>query len=173
MTSKTILSGSEVNRITLEYFTNPSYYENIGSTSKEANLEWERDVKFYRRRIMALTKDLFRGATADASLRSAFDDYVSSAIAHLKMLDTKDILQDEYSSLEASEIHNTMSCELDEEIGEANSQLMKIPQGGGTLDSFVVVTRPTSQQEDPPKLKTVNLRDPKLKHKGVKRKKKR
>jgi len=173
MTSKAILSESEMNRISIEYFTNPSYYGEIGSASKEDESERKRDVKFYRRRIMALTKDLFRGAVADASLRSAFDDYVSSAIAHLKMLDTKDILQDEYSELEAPEVRHAMPDELDAEVGEANSQLMKVPQGEGTLDSFVVVTRPTSQREDPPKLKTVNLHDPKLKRKGVKRKKKR
>lgn len=173
MTSKAILSESEMNRISIEYFTNPSYYGEIGSACKEDESERKRDVKFYRRRIVALTKDIFRGADVDASLRSAFDDYVSSAIAHLKMLDTKDILQDEYSELQAPETHHAMPGELDAEVGEANSQLMKIPQVGGTLDSFVVSTRPANQQEDPPKLKTVNLQDPKLKHKGVKRKKKR
>jgi len=173
MTSKAILSESEVTRISLEYFTNPSYYGEIGSTSKENENERKQDVKFYRRRIVALTKDLFRGAAVDASLRSAFDDYVSSAIAHLKMLDTKDILQDEYSELQAPEVRHAMPDELDAEVGEANSQMMKVAQVGGTLDSFVISTRPINQQEDPPKLKTVNLQDPKLKHKGVKRKKKR
>lgn len=173
MTSKAILSESEMNRMSIEYFTNPSYYGEIGSASKENDNERKRDVKFYRKRIVALTKDLFRGATADASLRSAFDDYVSSAIAHLKMLDTKDILQDEYSELQTPEVRQAKPGELDAEVGEANFQLMKAPQVGGTLDSFVVATRPACQQEDPPKLKTVNLQDPKLKHKGVKRKKKR
>ena len=173
MTSKAILSESEVNRITLEYFTNPSYYGDIGSASPETEIERKRDVKFYRRRIVALTKDLFRGAATDASLRSAFDEYVSAAIAHLKMLDTKDILQDEYVGLQAPEVRRAMPGELDAEVGEANSQLMKAPPVGGTLDTFVVATRPVDQQEDPPKLKTVNLQDPKLKHKGVKRKKKR
>lgn len=173
MTGKAILSESEVNRISLEYFTNPSYYGDIGRASPETENERKQDVKFYRRRIVALTKDLFRGAAVDASLRSAFDDYVSSAIAHLKMLDTKDILQDEYSGLEVSETRHAEPGELDAEIGEANSQLMKVAHVGGTLDTFVIATRPTSQQEEPPKLKTVNLQDPKLKHKGVKCKKKR
>lgn len=173
MTSKAILSESEMNRISIEYFTNPSYYGEIGSACKEDESERKQDVKFYRRRIVALTKDIFRGAAVDASLRSAFDDYVSSAIAHLKMLDTKDILQNEYSELQAPEVRHAMPDELDAEVGEANSQMMKVAQVGGTLDSFVVSTRTVNKQEDPPKLKTVNLQDPKLKHKGVRRKKKR
>ena len=162
-----------MNRISIEYFTNPSYYGEIGNASPEIENERRRDVKFYRRRIVALTKDIFRGADVDASLRSAFDDYVNSAIAHLKMLDTKDILQDEYSGLEVSETRHAEPCELDAEVGEANTQLMNAPQAGGTLDTFVIAKRSTPQQEEPPKLKTVNLQDPKLKHKGVKRKNKR
>lgn len=173
MTSKAVLSESDVTRISLEYFTNPSYYGNIGRASPETENERKQDVKFYRRRIVALTKDLFRGAAVDASLRSVFEDYVSCAIAHLKMLDTKDILQNEYSELQAPEVPHAMQCELDAEVDEANSQMMKVAQVGGTLDSFVVSTRPTNQQEEPPKLKTVNLQDPKLKHKGINRKKKR
>lgn len=39
MASKAILSESEVNRITLEYFTNPSYYGEIGRASPDTENE--------------------------------------------------------------------------------------------------------------------------------------
>ena len=167
------LSEEEINRITLQYFTNPSYYDDVQPDNAVVEAARRKDVKFYRRRIVAMTKELFRQGTSCKSLQLAFDCYVNSAVAHLKMLDTKDILQKEYQGLEASQPSAICPQEASLKLEEANSRIMKAQQIGGTLDSFVTSTKTVESEEVPPKLKTINLHDPQLKTKGVKRKKKR
>ena len=170
------LTECDVNRMTLEYFTNPSYYGEIKNSIQphEANINRIRDIRFYRRRIVALTKELFREDTLNVSLRNAFNEYVNSAIEHLKILDTKDILQDEYSGLEISQISSEEGINSAEHVVEANSKMImqsKKKIENTTLDSFVLSSCPEEPKEKPPKLKTINLEDPKLKRKGIKQKK--
>lgn len=167
------LSEEDINRITLQYFTNPSYYGDVQPDNAVVEAARRKDVKFYRRRIVAMTKELFRNGTSCKSLQLAFDSYVNSAVAHLKMLDTKDILQKEYQGLEISQPSAISPQEASLRLEEANSRIMKTQQIGGTLDSFVTSTKTIESEEVPPKLKTINLHDPQLKTKGVKRKKKR
>ena len=163
----------EMNKITLQYFTNPSYYGDIRTDDPDIEARKQQDIRFYRRRIVAMTKELFREGTTCKSLQVAFDGYVSSAIAHFKMLDTKDILQEEYQGLDPPELVITNPEESSLKLEEANNCIIKTQQVGGTLDSFVTSTKTVTNEEIPPKLKTIDLRDPKLKSKGVKRKKKR
>ena len=173
MENQPTLSEEDLNRITLQYFTNPSYYDDVQSSDPAVEAARRKDARFYRRRIVAMTKELFRQGTSCKSLQLAFDCYVNSAVAHLKMLDTKDILQKEYQDLEVNQPTATDPQEASLRLEEANSRIMKTQQIGGTLDSFVTSTKTIESEEVPPKLKTINLHDPQLKTKGVKRKKKR
>ena len=170
MAEPSTFSETEVNNLTLRYFTNPVYYSEIGSGDKEVEAQRHRDVKFYRRRILAFTKQMFRGGAANKSVKSAFDNYVNSVVAHLKMSDTKDILQTEYIGLPKDESLELTAEEVNCKLDEANYSMMKKQLVGGTLDSFVT-TSGVENKEIPPKLKTINLLDPKLRTKGIKNKK--
>ena len=166
-----------INQITLRYFTNPTYQPSIlGNSSDSISNE---DIRFYRKRIISLTKDLFRQPAPNESIKDAFYGYIVSAINHLKMVDTHDVLQTEYVDMSAAVAlsASTTSSYFDDDskdiLDEANSSMMKQIQYGNTLDSFVTSTR--SKNNDvipPPKLKCVNLQAPELKINGVKRKKK-
>ena len=84
--------------ITLEFLTNPLYHNMINSKSGLINNNKinKQDIKFYRKRIYALSKDLLKGDSPNESLKKIHDDYVNAAIIYLKMIDTKDIIQEQY-----------------------------------------------------------------------------
>jgi len=61
--------------------------------------------KFYRRRIIDMTKEMFKSTVrtnADTAVLTAFDAYASACITHFKFIDLADTLQDEYVGLETS-----------------------------------------------------------------------
>ena len=170
----------DINQITLRYFTNPTYQSSIlGENSNPISNE---DIRFYRKRIISLTKDLFREPAPNESIKDAFYGYIVSVINHLKMVDTHDVLQTEYVDMSAavalsasttSSYSNNNNNNNKDVLDEANSSMMKQIQCGSTLDSFVKTTRSKNKEVvSPPKLKCVNLQAPELKIKGVKRKKK-
>jgi hypothetical protein len=93
--------------ITLEFLTNPLYHNMINSKSGLLNNRKinKQDIKFYRKRIYALSKDLLKGDSPNESLKKIHDDYVNAAIIYLKMIDTKDIIQEQYKvDLSSNEI---------------------------------------------------------------------
>jgi hypothetical protein len=86
--------------ITLEFLTNPLYHNMLHSKSGLINNRKinKQDIKFYRKRIYALSKDLLKGDSPNESLKKIHDDYVNAAINYLKMIDTKDIIQEQYQN---------------------------------------------------------------------------
>ncbi len=64
--------------------------------------------KFYRRRIIDITKELCRSSgdqdagNADSAVLIAFNAYVRTCIMHFKFVDLADTLQDEYAGLAGS-----------------------------------------------------------------------
>ena len=57
------------------------------------------DVKFYKKRIIQLTKDMMKGEHITNSVNKSYNEYMKSCVAYLKFLDTKDILQEEYKDI--------------------------------------------------------------------------
>ena len=59
-----------------------------------------KDKKFYRKRILNLTRELFFSSDAgNSDVNDAFMNYVYYCVAHFKQTDTNDILQGEYMGL--------------------------------------------------------------------------
>jgi len=94
--------------ITLEFLTNPLYHNMINSKLEATNSNKinKQDLKFYRKRIHALSKDLLKGDSPNDSLKKIHDDYVRAAILYLKMIDTKDIIQEQYKNEILPDINN-------------------------------------------------------------------
>ncbi len=69
--------------IDLEYLVNPVLYNKI--FKKEASKFTREDIKFYRKRVIQLTRDLQKPLLAKSyppSLQLALKEYLSTAIAH-------------------------------------------------------------------------------------------
>lgn len=172
--------------ITLEFLTNPLYHNMINSKSEAINSRKinKQDIKFYRKRIYALSKDLLKGKYPNESLKKIHDDYVNAAIIYLKMIDTKDIIQEQYkidsSTNEISQnellpdinninFSNEMGSNEPSNVADANQQMMRKIVNISNLDNYVIITNsnnPGNEYTLPTK-KEINLHTQELKTKGI------
>ena len=96
------------NKATLEYLTNP-YYQNVLNARNKKNTFIKKDdevnkkdISFYRKRIVALTKDMLKGIEPpfpNKDVKIIYEDYVRNLINYFKIIDRKDILQDQYDKV--------------------------------------------------------------------------
>ena len=173
------MSTEYVNQVTLECLMNKDTYKKYVATKKK-NVVNKKDQKFYRRRILSLTKELLypeesvdkSTASQHPSIVSLFQMYSKASIDHFKTLDKNDIIQEDYVSLTTETAE--MSADDIKTQSEIDKQFMRSIQvrEPNTLDKFV--KRSTiAPKEEPvlPKQKDINLRDPALKNKGIRKKK--
>jgi hypothetical protein len=173
------MSTEYINQVTLECLMNKDTYKKYVATKKK-NVVNKKDQKFYRRRILSLTKELLypeesvdkSSASQHPSIVSLFQMYSKASIDHFKTLDKNDIIQEDYATLltETAE----MSADDIKTQSEIDQQFMRSIQvrEPNTLDKFVKRST-TAPKEEPilPKQKDINLRDPALKNKGIRKKK--
>ena len=173
------MSTEYINQVTLECLMNKDTYKKYVATKKK-NVVNKKDQKFYRRRILSLTKELLypeesvdkSSASQHPNIISLFQIYSKACIDHFKTLDKNDIIQEDYATLltETAE----MSADDIKTQSEIDQQFMRSIQvrEPNTLDKFVKRST-TAPKEEPvlPKQKDINLRDPALKNKGIRKKK--
>ena len=154
-----------INKITLEYLLNPNMLVKNNQTKLDNNLE--KDIKFYRKRINQLTKDMIKGNFPNNDLKMIFENYTYELIYYFKQQDTKDIYQEEYLDLSLNKPNNNTTT--NNEIESINNLLItnkndSIP----TLEKFVKKINITPDNNIIPQKKHINIKDPKLRIKGVK-----
>jgi hypothetical protein len=162
---------------------NKDTYKKYVATKKKSVVN-KKDQKFYRRRILSLTKELLypeetTPATApattinDPNIVGLFQIYSKACIEYFKTLDKNDIIQEDYSTLTTTETAE-MSVEDIKTQAEIDQLFMRSVhvKEATTLDKFVKRST-TAPKEEPilPKQKDINLRDPALKNKGIRKKK--
>ena len=179
------MSTEYVNQVTLECLMNKDTYKKYVATKKKSVVN-KKDQKFYRRRILSLTKELLypeeaaekptttttTTSTNDPNIVGLFQIYSKACIEYFKTLDKNDIIQEDYSSLTSETAE--MSPEDIKTQAEIDQQFMRSihVKEPTTLDKFV--KRSTTAPKDAPilpKQKDINLRDPALKNKGIRKKK--
>ena len=179
------MSTEYVNQVTLECLMNKDTYKKYVATKKKSVVN-KKDQKFYRRRILSLTKELLypeeiatttkpttaTTTTNDPNIVGLFQIYSRACIEHFKTLDKNDIIQEDYSTLTQETAE--MSIEDIKTQAEIDQQFMRSihVKEATTLDKFVKRST-TAPKEEPilPKQKDINLRDPALKNKGIRKKK--
>jgi hypothetical protein len=184
------MSTEYVNQVTLECLMNKDTYKKYVATKKKSVVN-KKDQKFYRRRILSLTKELLypeevaekpttttpptttpTTTTNDPNIVGLFQIYSKACIEYFKTLDKNDIIQEDYSSLTPETAE--MSAEDIKTQAEIDQQFMRSihVKEPTTLDKFVKRST-TAPKEAPilPKQKDINLRDPALKNKGIRKKK--
>jgi len=85
-----------INKITLEYLVNPSIHIKTNNSNDLLN----KDIKFYKKRICQITKDMSCGDFINNNLESLFNNYASQLIYYFKQIDYEDIKQKEYNDLD-------------------------------------------------------------------------
>ncbi len=124
------MSPSLSNKATLEYLTNP-YYQNVLNArnkkntfiNKEDEVD-KKDISFYRKRIVALTKDMLKGIEPpfpNEDIKKIYEDYVKNMINYFKIIDRKDILQDQYDKVIINEDDTSINANANANASSANS----------------------------------------------------
>jgi hypothetical protein len=91
--------SNDADHATLNFFSNPMYLsmikEKLTNTKTDKN---KPDVKFYRKRLIALFKDLLKDEQEPPTqeLKQMYTRFVGTAINHFEIMDKKDIIQGQY-----------------------------------------------------------------------------
>ena len=171
------MSEAFVNQVTLDCLLNKQMYNNQIKTKKAKQINKE-ERKFYRKRIFNLFKEMINGNTPENLLpdvKYAYDNFINSTIQYFKTIDNNDIIQSEYKDVvfltsNFSDIYT--DCSINS-INNSDADLLlmrSIKLDVPTLDKYVKKTlNKKKEQIVLPKQKEINLNDPELKTKGIKK----
>jgi len=163
------MSEDLINKITIDCLMNKEL-QSKNDFNPLLQLNNKKDVKFYKKRIYNLTRNLILSKSTDtlisADVIKSFDNYIIACIHYFKVLDNNDILQEDYKDFESIDNEPNEYDPKDKE--QADKLLMrKINTKSYNLDNFVTKTNITKQGVVLPHKKNINLKDPNLKTKGV------
>ena len=165
-------SENFIHRATMDYMMNPSYYSNCKDMHNDKNMDdvpTLEDKKFYKKRILTVTRELFKPNEHPTHLKILHEGYINYLIEYLKMIDTKDILQEEYEGMADQDTSDGMK---DCSFVNADEYIYNIKPPHITMDDFVTKKTPIKEAESLPQKKNINLKDPVLRTKGVRKKNK-
>ena len=164
-----------VDSASLTFFTNPAYL-NILQRKKLCSLKDNtEEVKFYRKRIITLFKELLKENTATVEIKEIHTMFVNAAIRYFEMVDKKDIIQEHNQAQGQTKGQiSTEEGEFPEEIGEytldeANDLMMRKTITVANLDNYVINKQDISANDTriiPMKI-DIDLKTQDLKTKGV------
>jgi hypothetical protein len=169
------MSEAFVNKVTLDCLLNKSLF-NQQIKNKMSKISNKEDIKFYRKRIYNLFKELLTTNEREdicPDVKYAYDNFVNSSINYFKTIDNNDLLQEDYKDLDETKDIPELNIDNIKSEEEANKLLMRsIKVNMQPLDKFV--KRKNIKPPDQiilPKQKEINLTDPELKIKGINKKK--
>ena len=171
------MSQSLVNQITIDCLLNRETMEKHVMKQREKQINKE-ELNFYRKRIYNLFKETISNkppTDMPPDVKYAYDTFIKASIHYFKVVDNNDLLQEEYKDVDIP-LHDC--SEQDEETAinivanhEANKLLMRsVKMDAPTLDKYVKRTRMKKQDNIIlPKSREVDIMNPELKNKGLKK----
>lgn len=129
------------------------------------------NYKFYKKRIYAITKQLLNNKEVDnipIVLKEVFNDYIKNCVNYFEFIDTSDLLQNEYLTLD----DNLDDVEVNDDISieEINKKLISVKPSKGKIENFFDVYQNKPDNPEFPKQKNLNIKDAAHKKKGIKKK---
>ena len=165
-----------ISDVTLEYMMNKQQYSKHiveHSTILKKETSSRKDKKFYRRRILNLTKRLLNNEKPETmfpDVTSAFEYYSKICVEYFKVLDKTDIIQEDYTDLSSNSVNEIKNDFLSESSIDADNLMMRSIkiQEPNALEKLVK-RKSTKIKKQPiiPLQKNINLKDPYLKNKGI------
>jgi hypothetical protein len=168
-------SDKLISNITLECMMNKELYSKYLDNNLEIKKKYkEKDKKFYKKRIIEITKRLLNNDSLEIEnpgLVFSFDNFIASCIQYFKIIDKTDIIQQEYNDLDLIVENPTVIPDENKDILIVdNKYIMYNLEKENTLDNFVIKVKKEEKPKIFPKKRDINLRDPKLKNKGIQKK---
>ena len=171
------MSNQIIDQITIDCLINKEQYNKYVQHKIDQTI-CRKDRKFYRKRIVDLTRDLLCKPSVHEKeilpdVKVAFDQYIKTCVEYFKSLDNNDIIQDEYKDINTTQLDELLVdgqyTDNTIDLEDSNKLLMRtIHNPKSSLDGFVkrIITKP-AKEPIIPKQKKINLTDPALKIKGV------
>lgn len=177
------ISFNPINQVTLKYMVNNEHFSKyLKNNHLHTDTQFKKDKKFYRHRIISLTKDLFKNNHEDNSVNNTFHSYIISCITFFKFKDRSEFIQKEYNDLQLDKDKNydddnndndsdeliiLNTLENDKQFIKENTEKKIL-----TLDNFVIKKNENKPNIILPQAKEINLKDPIYKYKDGRPKKK-
>jgi len=167
------MSQAYVNQLTIDCLLNKDFV-NKYIKNKQSIKENKEDIKFYKKRIYNLFKEIITGNSPDDLLpdvKYAYNNFINASISYFKTVDNNDIIQSEYKDMDFTpEICGNVN-DVSGNVIDADKLLMRsVKVDIPTLDKYVTRTKIKKHNEIIlPKQKNINLNDPELKTKGLKK----
>ena len=173
------MSDNFVSEITLECLMNKEQYNKyLGNKINKMIENNKHDKRFYRKRILQLSKDMLMNTPPDtlpSDVLFAFENFIKMCIPYFKNVDKTDIIQNEYDNDLLNIISNTDQGTMDTDTYDvelSNKLMMRsIKMERNTLDKFVKFKTLVKEPMIIPVQKEINLKDPSLRNKGIVKKK--
>lgn len=149
----------------LEYLVSPEMYERLQSNNK--TILQKKEIKFYRKRIILLFKQMLKNNNSELppSLIQTYNDFLLSAIAHLKLEDKKDYMQTLNSYKELNNEEKDIDKDLED---DKNTNELLYNKPVKTIKNFVIV-KSTKNKTNFPEKNSFKENDPVLRVKGLKK----
>ena len=92
------LNLDQVDHVTLDLMVNqPQYERYLRAHEADLNGKYEKAKRFYKKRILEMTRDLLKGDTVnDIFVLQSFEAYAKSCITYFRNKDKNDTLQEEH-----------------------------------------------------------------------------
>ena len=171
-------SNTNLTNINLEWLVDKSRYNKQLTDLKTQPID-KKDRRFYKKRVHELTRMMLNNEKPDrltSDVKNAFDNYLKNCVEYFKMVDTMDIIQEDYSGFlgdtrkenaDADSLRDTFSSKKNDDL--ITTRCFTIPKPLTLLDNFVTIKK-TSQDKPPivfPIQREIDLTDPKLKIKNI------
>ena len=172
--------SNNADNASLNFFSNPLYLSIINRKLLTNITDNKPNIKFYRKRIISLFKDIIKdGEAPTEELKEMFNRFVNTMINYFEIIDKKDIIQGMHNNMDENvtveDIDDSLDDILDTEnltIDKANDLMMKKTLQVASLSNYVISKHDTSNEVRIVPLKLeIDLKTPDLKIKGVKVKK--
>ena len=180
---------NEIDNISLQFFTNKTQYDLlIKRNNVSINTEFTSEKKFYKKRILDLTKRGFKNEIEDNHVSGTFDTYIKACIDYLKFNDKKEIYQEQYGDIDED---LTSDNNNEENVNENDSSLNGLHTIHETeyencnelmykkddikklnLDTYVKIKGVNKKSKILPKKPEINIKSKDYKTKGIIKKKK-
>ena len=155
-----------LNLIDLQYLTNPDKLTKL-MQKKDLQQIPRNDLDFYKKRIFQLTKEMLRGEKINTKVNKAFVNYAQICIDHFKFTDKMELIQNEYKDIKPSvNKKNTFNMK------NSNSVMLrkKKPYRPRITDNIKIKSTRINTPPVIPKTRNFNLKDPRFREKGLKKK---
>ena len=155
-----------LNLIDLQYLTNPDKLTKL-MQKKDLQQISRNDLDFYKKRIFQLTKDMLRGEKINTKVNKAFVNYAQICIDHFKFMDKMELIQNDYK-----DIKSPVNKKKTFNMKNSNSMMLrkKKPYRPKITDNIKIKSTRINTPPVIPKTRNFNLKDPKFREKGLKKK---